>query len=158
MTYKLKRTQVIDKPREEVFAFFKQPENLEKITPSQVGFQILTPKPIKMQSGAVLDYTIQLLWFKLRWTTLITNYQEPELFSDVALKSPYSFWYHTHTFIEKDNSTIMHDEVLYMLPFGILGKIVHKLFVKKQLKQIFDHRAEVIAEIFQQPTKITTTV
>ena len=109
--YQLKRTQLIPHSRKDVFDFFKTPENLEKITPTDIGFKILTPKPIKMQTGAVLDYSINLIGFKIRWTTLITDFVELEGFADVSLKSPYSFWYHKHSFIETEKGTLMHDEV-----------------------------------------------
>ena len=147
--YSLKRKQHIPHSRQDVFNFFKSPENLEKITPSDIGFKILTPKPIKMQTGAVLDYTINLIGFKIRWTTLITDFQEPQGFADVSLKSPYSYWYHKHHFVETKSGTVMYDEINYSLPFGILGKIAHSIWVKRELNKIFDYRAEVIDDIFK---------
>ena len=131
--YKLKRSQLIKCNRTEVFNFFKSPENLEKITPPNVGFNILTPKPISMHTGAVLDYTINLLGLKVRWTTLITDYNEPKGFADVSINGPYSFWHHQHDFLETNDGTIMNDEVTYSLPFGFIGKIVHRLWVKRNL-------------------------
>lgn len=148
--YTLKRTQLIKHPREEVFKFFKKPENLEKITPVDVGFAILTPLPIEIHTGTILDYKINLLGFHIRWTTLITNYSEPEQFTDVALKGPYSFWHHRHTFEESEKGTIMTDEVTYAIPFGILGRLTHKFWIKKQLENIFDYRAQVISSLFSK--------
>lgn len=145
--YFLKRQQVIARPRQEVFEFFEKPENLEKVTPASVGFSILTPCPIKMQSGTVLDYTIRLLGVPIRWTTLIADYQPPLLFTDVALRGPYSFWNHTHTFEEFEQSTIMTDEVHYAMPFGFIGRIAHSLWVKRQLDHIFNYRADVICSL-----------
>ena len=148
--YTLKRKQIIPFDRNTVFSFFKSPENLEKITPSDVGFTIITPRPIKMQTGAVLDYTIKLAGIPVRWTTLITEYDEPFGFSDVSTKGPYSFWYHRHWFEESEKGTVMHDEVTYAMPFGILGRVVHSLWVKRQLNAIFDFRAKIIDEIFSE--------
>jgi len=147
--YTLKREQIIKRPREEVFGFFERPENLERITPRSVGFEILTPRQISMHTGTVLDYTIRLLGIRVRWTTLITAHEPPKRFADVALKGPYSFWHHTHTFEELGNHTLMIDEVRYALPFGGLGRLVHALWVKRQLKHIFDYRAEVIRELLE---------
>ena len=107
--YTLKRTQLINSSQSEVFKFFKSPENLEKITPSDVGFNILTPKPISMHTGAVLDYTINLLGLKVRWTTLITDYNEPKGFADVSIKGPYSFWHHQHDFLETNDGYITYE-------------------------------------------------
>jgi ligand-binding SRPBCC domain-containing protein len=127
-----------------VFEFFESPENLERITPGTVGFNILTPKPIRMQAGTVLDYTIRLIGLPVRWTTLISEYDPPRRFADVALKGPYSFWHHTHTFEEAGDATVMTDQIRYALPFGWLGRLVHALWVRRRLDEIFDYRAQVI--------------
>jgi ligand-binding SRPBCC domain-containing protein len=145
--YTLKREQLIKRPRLEVFEFFEEPESLERITPPSVGFEILTPRPILMQAGTVLDYTIRLFGLPVRWTTMITGYNPPHSFSDVALKGPYSFWHHTHTFVEAEGGTMMVDEVRYVLPLGPIGQLVHTLWVNRQLKRIFDYRARVIHEL-----------
>jgi ligand-binding SRPBCC domain-containing protein len=147
--FSLIRKQRIARPRAEVFRFFEQPENLERITPRSVGFVILTPRPIVMKTGTVLDYTIRVLGWPVRWTTLISSYEPPDRFADVALRSPYSFWHHRHTFEEDGEGTVMIDEVHYALPLGIIGRIVHRLWVRGQLKRIFDYRAGVIARLLE---------
>ena len=153
-TYVFIKQQTIARPIEDVFNFFKQPDNLEKITPSSVGFTILTPRPIKMQIGTVLDYTIRLLGLPVRWTTLISAYDPPHRFIDVALRGPYSFWHHTHTFEESDEGTIMTDKVHYALPFGIFGRLAHFLWVKRQLKYIFDYRMKIISDLMENADAI----
>ena len=152
--YQLKREQFIGRSRKEVFEFFKSPENLERITPASVGFTILTPLPIEIATGVVFDYKIKLFGKNVRWTTIITDFNEPYKFSDVAIKSPYSFWYHTHRFEEVEGGTMMYDEVKYALPLGFLGRMVHALLVKKQLETIFDYRAKVIDAVFSDASKI----
>lgn len=159
--YILKRRQTFKQQIDEVFNFFKKPENLEKITPKSVRFKILTPPPIKMKIGTVLDYTIHLAGLPVRWTTLISNFEPPYRFADVALKSPYSFWHHTHTFEENSGGTIMTDEVCYSLPFGPLGRIIHSLWVKRQLDYIFNYRAQIISEILEtkdEPAEILNNI
>lgn len=146
--YTLKREQAIARPIEEVYSFFERPDNLEKITPSSVGFVILTPGPISMHPGAVLDYTIRPMGFPVRWTTLITSYDPPNRFTDVALRGPYSYWHHTHTFEKTPEGTIMRDEVRYALPLGWIGRLVHRFWVRRQLDYIFDFRAKAIEAIF----------
>ena len=79
---------------------------------------------------------------------MITEYDEPSGFSDISIKGPYSFWHHRHVFEDTPEGTVMHDEVTYALPFGILGRLVHGLWVRRQLKNIFDYRAEIINEVF----------
>jgi ligand-binding SRPBCC domain-containing protein len=145
----LKRRQIIEKPLIEVFHFFEQPENLERITPQSVDFIILTPRPIKMNKGTVLDYKIRLLGIPVRWTTLISEYDPPHRFSDVAIRGPYSFWFHKHTFEEEKGGTVMTDEVRYSLPLGFMGEIAHFLWVRRQLDYIFDYRAKIIGNLLE---------
>ena len=146
--YTLTREQVIHRPLDEVFAFFAKPENLAKITPDTVGFVILTPTPISMQVGAVIDYTIKVFGLRRYWTTMISDYKPPHKFVDVQLKGPYEFWHHTHTFEACAEGTIVRDTVRYVLPFGWLGRLAHALVVKRQLRQIFDFRSKVIEDFF----------
>ena len=146
--YTLEREQLIHRPLKEVFGFFEDPVNLARITPADLGFVILTPQPIKTQTGAVIDYTIKVLGIRNFWTTLITDYEPPYKFADVQLKGPYRLWHHTHTFEEAPEGTIVRDRVVYVLPFGILGRIAHGLLVKRQLKKIFDYRYRVIERLF----------
>lgn len=145
-TYRLERTQFIPKKPDEVFSFFKKPENLEQLTPKSLGFKILTPSPIEMKEGAVIDYTINLLGMPVRWTTLITDYKPNESFQDVQIRGPYSYWHHTHRFKAVNGGTEMTDEVIYALPLGPIGNLAHTLFVKSNLQQIFDYRHKTISE------------
>jgi ligand-binding SRPBCC domain-containing protein len=147
-TYTLEKETVIDRPLAEVFPFFARPENLARITPPSMDFQILTPSPIKMQSGTVIDYTVRVLGFRVHWRTLITDYDPPHCFVDQQIKGPYKMWHHTHTFEERGGRTIMRDRVVYALPFGPLGRLVRRLSVKRQLDKIFSHREQIIKRLF----------
>ena len=89
--YELNVTHQIDAPLDKVFDFFSKPEkNLSEITPAKLGFNILTPSPIKMEKGTLIDYTIKLMGIPLRWRSLITDYDPPKKFVDEQLKGPYS--------------------------------------------------------------------
>jgi hypothetical protein len=146
--YLLEREQRVRRPLDEVFPFFSRPENLEKITPPLLGMSVLTPSPIEMRVGALIDYSINMRGLPMRWTTYIAEYDPPHRFVDVQLRGPYSFWHHTHTFHEDGNNTILRDEVRYLLPFGPLGRIMHRLLVQRDLNNIFAYRQEVIAREF----------
>ena len=148
--YTLESEQHISRPRRDVFSFFEKPENLSRLTPPSLGFRILTPSPVPMKQGAVIDYTIRLLKIPIHWRTLISTYEPPGLFIDEQLKGPYTIWHHSHSFREKDSGTLMTDKVTYVLPFGIIGRLMHRLVVKRQLKNIFDYRAAVIKNIFER--------
>ena len=146
--YKLQRTQTLPFPIDQVFSFFDRPENLEKMTPRLLKFQLLTPPPVNMHAGAVIYYTLSVWAFPMRWTTFITDYRPPHSFIDLQLKGPYAYWHHEHRFEVDGNQTIMHDCVTYALPFGFLGQFFHWLKIKDDLDKIFDFRAKEILNQF----------
>jgi ligand-binding SRPBCC domain-containing protein len=147
--YVLERQQRVRASRHEVFEFFADAANLEKMTPSQLGFTILTPQPIEMKKGALIDYKIKLYGVPMKWKTVIDEYEPEDRFIDVQLKGPYAVWRHTHTFVDaQGGGTDLGDRVVYELPFGPLGRLVHAAFVKRQLAQIFDYRQGVMRELF----------
>ncbi len=145
----LKKEQFLRQPLDKVFAFFAKPENLEKITPASLSFRILTPAPILMEKGRIIDYQIKIMGLPQRWRSIISDYQPPHFFVDEQLKGPYSFWHHTHRFSSKDGGTLIIDEVRYGLSFGMLGNLAHALFVRSQLESIFNYRAQVIERLIQ---------
>jgi ligand-binding SRPBCC domain-containing protein len=143
------QTQTVAAPLDEVFPFFAQPENLAEITPPSMGFQVLTPSPITMKDGAVIDYVVRVGGLPMRWRTLITAYEPPYRFVDEQLLGPYSFWHHTHTFAPSaGGGTELGDLVRYALPLGPLGDLAHALVVSRQLRGIFAHRQRVMIERF----------
>jgi ligand-binding SRPBCC domain-containing protein len=146
--YILEREQIINRSRNEVFHFFANAGNLERITPPELNFHIITPQPIDIKKGALIDYKLKLRGIPITWKTEITQWNPPFDFVDSALKSPYKQWIHLHTFEEKDGKTIMKDVVRYRLPLEPLGDI-GLFIVKRELKYIFDYRYKIIEEIFK---------
>lgn len=145
----LTRKLTLDLPRAEVFAFFADAGNLERITPPELNFHIVTPQPIDIKKGALIDYRLKLRGFPLTWKTVISTWNPPVEFVDEALKSPYQQWIHRHTFTELDaNKTLIEDEVRYRLPLEPLGDIAH-FFVRKELAYIFDYRQQAVREILR---------
>ena len=130
---------------EDVFKFFSDAQNLELITPLELSFKITSPLPIKMETGALIEYKIRLFWFSFRWKTIISKWEQNRQFIDEQLKGPYSKWVHTHTFEKNKGDVIINDIVNYRLPFAPFGVIVLPL-VKLQLKRIFDYRSKRIFE------------
>jgi len=146
--YKLQYTHIIDSDINKVFDFFSNPENLALITPSKLDFKILTPVPIKMKEGQLIDYTIKLAGFNVRWRTMITEYLPMKSFVDQQLVGPYSMWHHTHEFEELDGCIKMIDTINYVMPFGLIGRIVNAFWVKRDLNKIFEYRKKIINEYF----------
>lgn len=149
MKTKILKTQtVIKRPLKEVFSFFQNPENLEKITPPELSLRITSAKPVQMQKNAQIEYTLKVRGVPSAWTTLIDSYEPPYYFTDIQVKGPYRLWRHMHQFHETLEGTLMIDEVHYALPMGILGEIAHGLFVRKDLEKIFSYRRKRIQELF----------
>lgn len=143
------KNTIINKPIEEVFNFFKSAENLNRITPPELNFTILTPIPFDIQKGTKIDYALTILGFKVKWQTLITEFDAPFFFIDDQIKGPYSKWTHHHIFSKIDDlTTQMEDKVFFKVPGGPLEPIIYHLFVKKKLNQIFKYRQEICARIF----------
>lgn len=147
-THRLHRTQFVPRPREEVFAFFEDASNLARITPDFLGFEIVTPTPIAMGQGTLIDYRVRLFGVPMMWRTEIEVYEPNEAFVDNQLRGPYRLWRHTHRFRDVAGGTEMEDEVDYAIGFGPFGSAAHALFVERTLARIFDYRAEVIGRLF----------
>ncbi|MEO7674673.1 MAG: SRPBCC family protein [Pyrinomonadaceae bacterium] len=145
--YILKRTLTLDLPRAEVFDFFADAGNLERITPPELNFHIITPQPIDIRKGALIDYKLRMRGLPVTWRTEISVWNPPYEFVDQQLKGPYKQWIHTHTFTELErNKTLIEDEVRYRLPLEPLGDLAH-FFVVRELNYIFDYRQNAVAEI-----------
>jgi ligand-binding SRPBCC domain-containing protein len=150
-TYSLERRQLIPRPRREVFGFFAEAANLERLTPGFLHFRILTPQPIRLRPGTLIDYRLRLYGVPLRWQTRIERFEPPQRFTDTQIAGPYRRWHHRHEFVEVPGGTLVIDRVHYELPFGPLGILVHRLVVRGMLERIFAYRQERLAELFQAP-------
>jgi ligand-binding SRPBCC domain-containing protein len=144
----LRREQWVPHPVPAVFDFFSRAENLEQLTPPFLRFKIITPQPVQMEKGARIQYALRLRGIPLRWLTEIEEWDPPHGFVDVQLKGPYRLWHHTHTFSAVNGGTNIVDVVQYALPFGLLGRIVHRLQVARDVARIFDYRQQQIKALF----------
>jgi ligand-binding SRPBCC domain-containing protein len=142
------REQLVLLPRREVFAFFADTANLERLTPPSLQFRIRTPLPIAMRAGALIDYRIALVGIPFAWRTLIDVFEPETRFVDVQLQGPYRVWRHTHEFLDAPGGTLVRDRVEYEVPFGPLGELARVLFVDRQLRTIFEYRRAAIASLF----------
>ena len=147
----LHREQQLNCTMQEAWEFFSTPRNLDRLTPKSVGFKITHCASDTMHKGQIISYKIKvapLIW--VSWLTEISHVEDQVLFVDNQLSGPYRVWHHTHRFLENKNGILMTDDVAYVMPFGIIGELVHKLFVKRQLTHIFDERKRLVAEVFNE--------
>jgi len=145
--YTLHRQQLIERPIDEVFAFFADPHNLAKITPPEMGFQITSVEGLPVRAGTRIEYVIRIFGLPQRWVAEIAEHEPGRRFVDVQAKGPYRYWRHEHSFEPLNVFTVMTDQVEYELPFGLAGQIANSV-VARQLQRIFDYRTEVIDRLF----------
>ncbi|MBX2911776.1 MAG: SRPBCC family protein [Cyclobacteriaceae bacterium] len=150
--YNLKRSQVFPISMEEAWGFFTNPLNLGKITPPDMGFAI------QYISGKKATYAGQIVTYKIKlwpgicvvWVTEITQVKGLQYFIDEQRSGPYKLWHHQHHFVPTKDGVEMVDEVNYIMPLGLLGRLAHWLFVGRQVNAIFDYRHKVLATLFPQ--------
>ena len=135
--YTLEREQLLPLPPGETFEFFGNAHNLEAITPPWLHFRVVTPTPIAMDVGTLIEYRLRLRGLPISWLT-----------RDVQLRGPYRLWHHTHTFTPHDGGTLMRDRVRYALPLGPLGRAARTALVRRDLDRIFDFRRDEVAARF----------
>jgi ligand-binding SRPBCC domain-containing protein len=146
----LERSQRLPGPPDEVFGFFSEAHNLEEITPPFLGFEVVTPKPIDMREGTLIEYRLKLHGLRLNWLTRIDEWEPGIRFVDRQLEGPYRLWHHTHTFEADGEDTLMRDVVRYALPLGPLGELARALLVRRDLERIFGFRQAEIARRFNK--------
>lgn len=143
--YELQTRIRLPRPRPEVFEFFGNAGNLQELTPPWLHFEILTPQPIEMRPGALIDYRLKLRGIPIRWRTEITAWDPPHRFVDRQLRGPYRLWDHEHTFEEDGDATVSRDRVRYAV---LGGSLVNRLLVARDVVKIFTYRHERLRQIF----------
>ncbi len=143
--FSLERTQVLPGSPEETFAFFGRARNLEGITPGWLRFR-LVEAPAELERGSILRYRLRIFGLPIRWKTEIVDWRPPRSFVDVQLSGPYPLWVHTHRFTPVEGGVEVYDHVRYRVPGGPLAPRIQKRFVGPWLDEIFDYRADRLAE------------
>ncbi|MGC8865529.1 MAG: SRPBCC family protein [Bacteroidales bacterium] len=148
--YQLKFTQFLPAPTDQVWDFIATPRNLKRITPSYMGFDILTKElSEKMYQGMMIAYTVRpVLHIPLTWVTEITHIREGYYFVDEQRVGPYTLWHHEHRIVPVQGGTLMHDLVSYVPPLGWLGQWMHPWLIRPRLNEIFEFRRIALEDIF----------
>jgi len=142
--HEIQMEQWVPQPLNKTFSFFKESENLERITPGFLKFKILNQSTPEIQEGTKINYQLSLHGLPVTWQSQITGWNPNAVFSDIQTKGPYSHWSHTHQFEEKNGGTLIKDRVLYKIPFGLFGDLVAGKWIKKDLEAVFNYRYKTI--------------
>lgn len=145
--HRLERTQLVPLPVEDAFAFFADAGNLEALTPPWLRFRILTPRPIAMRAGTMIEYVLSLHRVPVRWRTEIVDFEPGRRFVDNQIAGPFRLWQHTHAFEEHEDGTMIRDTVLYRMPYGAAGAIAHRVLIARDLGRIFDYRRDAVGRL-----------
>ena len=146
-THSLETEVWLPQPLDAVFHFFADARNLATLTTPWLRFSILTPGPIQMKAGALIDYRLRLWAIPIRWQSEITAWEPPHRFVDEQRRGPYRRWIHEHTFVERDGGTLACDRLQYSV---LGGSLADYLFVARDLKRVFAFRQETLRRIFEQ--------
>jgi len=145
----LERVTRITAGLDDVFEFFGDPRNLERITPTWLGFEILSMPRGTLKQGDRITYRIRLFGVPVTWVTRIVSWNPGRSFEDLQEKGPYAFWLHLHLFEAVDGGVRMTDRVEYRVPFGRLGWLIAGWWIRRRLDEIFDYREAVIQDAFR---------
>lgn len=152
--YILEKEQFIATSLERAWNFLKDPANLNTITPEDLHFTIISPVPDIMFEGMIIEYRVAIpLFGTRRWIAEIKHIREKKSFVDEQRIGPYAFWYHYHELAETEKGIRINDRVYYAVPFGIAGRLLHGMFIKRNLERIFAYRQTKLAEILGQHGK-----
>jgi ligand-binding SRPBCC domain-containing protein len=143
--FRLEAAQFLPQPRDRVFHVFSDAFQLEKLTPLWLEFSVVTPSPIKIEAGTLIDYRVKLHGIPVRWRSLISEWEPPLRFVDRQMRGPYRRWHHEHIFESVEGGTLCHDIVDYDV---IGGRLVHALFVRPDLLKIFAFRHDQLSNMF----------
>ncbi len=151
--YKFERTQFIKSDIGTVWDFMSSPKNLAIITPPHMNFTIVNGSKTfeEMYAGQIIEYNVSpALGIKLKWVTEITHVHNNNYFVDEQRFGPYTFWHHKHFIKEVKDGIEMVDIVHYIVPYGLIGRIINSLFLKHKLNEIFDYRFNKLNELFKR--------
>jgi len=150
--YQFHREQLLHTTIDELWEFISSPQNLKKITPDYMGFDIRSNKlPDKIYEGMIISYIVKpLLGIKTNWVTEITHIRDKAYFVDEQRVGPYTLWHHQHIIEQQGDKVLMKDIVSYKPPMGFLGSIANELIIKNKLNEIFDYRTQILEKIFHQ--------
>lgn len=147
--HRVELEQRLPRPPDEVFPFFAEALNLERLTPEWLHFRVLSQSPGPIGAGTLIRYRLRLHGVPIRWLTRIEEWRPGRRFVDLQLRGPYRYWHHTHEFeTDGDSATLMRDTVRYAMRAGRLGEIAQRRLVAGDLERIFGFRRERIAAIF----------
>lgn len=131
----------------EAWQFFSSPMNLSKITPAHMGFHITSGIPLNMYAGQIISYKVSPIpGIRTNWVTEITHVSEGKYFVDEQRYGPYRMWHHEHHFEAQSGGVLMTDRISYKLPFGMIGRFAHFIFIRRQLELIFEFRAKSLEQ------------
>ncbi|HQQ94442.1 MAG TPA: SRPBCC family protein [Bacteroidia bacterium] len=149
MVHRIETEQYLHQDRRTVWAFVSNPNNLARITPQDMGFEITRGGDQALHAGQIIEYRIRpVLNIPVNWVTEITHMKEAEFFVDEQRFGPYLFWHHRHWLTDAGAGTLMKDQVTYKIGFGPVGRLANRIFIRRRLSEIFEYRRKTLEQLF----------
>ena len=139
----------LPQPPDRIFPFFSDPANLDLLTPPWLNLRTITPGPVVMREGALIDYQLRVRGLPMKWRTRINVWEPQRRFVDEQLRGPYRMWIHEHTFQPHNGGTLTRDHVRFAVPLDLLA---HRWFVRPDIERIFQFRCAALQKRFASPS------
>jgi ligand-binding SRPBCC domain-containing protein len=131
-------TFTVDAPLNSVAAFHADTRVLKKLNPPLIFVQLHRVDP--MADGSISEFTLWMGPFPIRWRAVHSNVGS-QGFTDTQEKGPLASWKHTHRFESIDeNTTQIHEQIVYEYPSGWRGLLTRTLFGRLGLTFLFAYR------------------
>ncbi len=174
MRHSFQTEQWVPHPITTVFAFFADPANLPRLMPAWQKAHIeqsniipppkndtTNPDPTAAGTGSAMTIVFRpfpLSPVLMRWRARIVEFEWNRRFCDEQPEGPFAYWRHCHHVSEETRNriegTLVVDDLVYELPFGILSEPAHTLIVRRQIESIFRYRQRRLLELLQRESVV----
>ena len=97
-----------------------------------------------IELGESVTWEAKHFGFTQKLTSKITEFDAPNYFVDEMVSGAFKSFRHEHIFQQKGNQTLMIDKFYFQSPFGIVGKLVNRFFLKKYMTNLFKTRNQLL--------------
>lgn len=141
---------VIAAPVEAVFAASLDPELHVRSMAAHGETMVEAPAGGVFTEGSTVTWRARHFGIPFRLRSVVFSIDAPHGFRDRQISGPFAAFLHVHTFAEHPRGTLMRDVVTFRSPFGPIGRVVDRLFMRTYMRGVIDERNRtLVAELAQ---------